>query len=300
MDILVLGSIALDTVETPTGRVSEVLGGSGTYFSYAAQFFAPVHMVSVIGSDFPHTYINLFKKKNIDLKGVQKDNGKTFRWKGYYGDNLNDAQTLKTELNVLARYTPKLPESYRSIPAVFLANFDPEPQMAILKQMKNPRLVVCDTMNLWINTKKKELLKLLKRIHIFILNDLEAKQLTGTSNTFRSAKELSRLGPQHVVIKKGEHGCLLYTDGAFFTTPCYPLEHVHDPTGAGDTFAGGFVGYLASKKGNTSQKNLKSAVIYGSVLASFAVEDFSLNKLKTISWKDINLRFCHIKKLMHL
>ena len=302
MDILVLGSVALDTVETPAGKAQETLGGSASYFSCAAQFFAPVHLVSVIGRDFPKEYIALFKKKKINLDGLVIDKGLTFRWSGFYGENLNDAQTRDTQLNVLETFNPVLPEQLRSIPAVFLANFDPDIQLAVLKQMKNPRLIACDTMNLWINHKKDALYNLLKKVHIVVLNDSEAKQLTGVHNLFRAAKEIHRMGPEHVVIKKGEHGCMLFSNNSFFSAPCFPVEEVYDPTGAGDTFAGGFFGYLASQKQKSGsyQKHLKSAVIYGSVLASFTVEAFSLNKLKRISRKDITQRFFCIKKLLSL
>lgn len=298
MNSLVLGSVALDTVKTPMGNAQETLGGSASYFSCAAQFFTPVNLVSVVGKDFPQQYIKLFKSKHINLDGLEKTDGKTFRWTGFYGNNLNDAQTLKTQLNVLGTFKPNIPPHYRTLSAVFLANFDPDLQLSLLNQMKNPKLIACDTMNLWITIKKKSLLRLLKKVHIVILNDSEAKQLTGINNLFKAAKAIRKLGPKTVVIKKGEHGCMLFANGEFFTAPCYPVEQVYDPTGAGDTFAGGFFGYIASQNSVHYQKYLKKAVIYGNVLASFTVEAFSLNKLKTITNKDIHKRFQYIKKSM--
>ncbi|MFH1379164.1 MAG: PfkB family carbohydrate kinase [bacterium] len=296
MKILVLGSIAFDSVETPMGKVENSLGGSASYFACAASYFAPVHLVSVVGQDFPEKYIRFFKHKKINVDGIQHESGQTFKWKGFYGSNLNEARTLDTQLNVLGTFKPNIPQSYKFIPAVFLANFDPDLQLAVLKQLKNPRLIACDTMNLWISIKKKSLLKLLKKLHIFVLNETEAKQLTGTHNLIRAAKDISRLGPKHVIIKKGEHGSLLYSNSTFFTASAYPVEHVYDPTGAGDSFAGGFFGYLASKKSNY-HAHLRSAIIYGSIMASFNVESFSLKKLASITQKDIQKRFSHFKSL---
>lgn len=298
MDILVLGSVALDTVETPFGKVGDALGGSAAYFACAASYFTSVNMVSVIGNDFPAKHTKFFKDKNINIDGIQKDDGKTFRWKGFYGSNLNEAQTLDTQLNVLGNFNPKIPVSYRSIPAVFLANFDPELQLKVLNQIKNPKLVACDTMNLWIQNKKNYLLKLLKKVHIFVLNETEAKMLTCNNNLISAAKEIKLMGPKHIIIKKGEHGCLLHTGGEFFIAPAYPIEKVSDPTGAGDSFAGGFFGYLASQKTNF-QKHLRQAVIHGSVMASFTVESFSLKKLSSITHKDIKKRYTHFKNLIH-
>lgn len=297
MDIVVLGSMALDSVETPMGKVDDALGGSASYFACAASYFAPVHMVSVIGQDFPRKYIKFFKDKNINIDGIKKDNGRTFRWKGFYGENLNEAQTLDTQLNVLARFHPVLPDSYTSIPAVFLANFDPDLQLAVLKQLKNPALIACDTMNLWIKTKIKSLLKLLKKVHIFVLNETEAKQLTGQSNLIRAAKEIKRMGPPHIIIKKGENGSLLYSNSQFFAAPAYPVEKVYDPTGAGDSFAGGFFGYLASRE-SPFKAHLRQAIIYGTIMASFNVESFSLKKLSSITRKGIQKRFTYFKKLI--
>ncbi|MDP8234103.1 MAG: PfkB family carbohydrate kinase [Candidatus Saelkia tenebricola] len=296
MSILVIGSIALDTVKTPFGKASNILGGSAVYFSTSAINFTSVNLVAVAGEDFPKKHIRFLKSKGIDLKGLTIEKGKTFHWEGEYDWDFSNPKTLTTDLNVFAKFAPKIPQNYKDSKYVFLANIDPEIQSKVLDQVKKPKLVACDTMNYWIEHKPKILLKLLKRINIFIINEAESKELTSETNLLKAGKKILKLGPQIVVIKKGEHGVLLFTKNHIFSTPAYLLESVFDPTGAGDTFAGGFMGYLASSK-KIDQKTLRKAVVYGSIMATFAVEDFSLRRLGTISKSDIKKRLSEFKKL---
>lgn len=289
MPLLVVGSVGLDSVETPHGKVKEVLGGSAIYFSWAANFFAPVRLVGVVGRDFPKEYRHLLHKKDIDISGLAELEGKTFRWKGLYQGNMHSAVTLSVELNVFAQYEPSVPEPFRDSRFVFLANGLPSLQMKVLEQMKRPEFVAADTMNHWINEKRSELLEVLKRIDALILNDEEARQLTGEHNLVKAAKALQRLGPRNVIIKKGEHGSLLASQNGFFMIPGYPTEHVKDPTGAGDSFAGGIMGYL-TKKGAVTTENLREAMVYGTILASFNVEDFSIHRFQQITLADIEQR----------
>ncbi len=287
--ILVVGSVAFDHVKTNEGERPESLGGSATYFSYSASYFAPVRLVGVIGNDFPDKYIQLLEKRSIDTQGLIRQDGKTFRWAGSYERDLNEADTLSTDLNVFADFNPVLPESYRDSDFVFLANIDPDLQLNVLEQVTSPKYIVCDTMNLWIDIKKDSLIKLLGKVDLFIVNDAESKMLTGKSNLIAAAREILKLGPKTVIVKKGEHGALAISGDELFILPAYPLERVVDPTGAGDTFAGGTVGYLA-KTGSTKFDDIRNAVVYGTVMASFNVENFSLDNLIGLNDDKINER----------
>lgn len=289
--VLIVGSMALDSVRTPAGEVTDALGGAADYASVAASFFAPVQLVGVVGDDFPREHLSFLKSRNVDLTGVQTvAGGKTFRWSGYYDFDLNIAHTLSTELNVFADFKPVLPESYRSAKYVFLANIDPTLQLDVLNQVESPVLTVCDTMNYWIEGKRKELIAVLERVDMAFMNDAEARQLTGLMSTVKAAKAIQQIGPKRVIIKKGEHGALLFDGDEHFSAPSFPLEDIVDPTGAGDTFAGGFMGYVASRD-DISPRTLRRAVIYGSVMASFDVEDFSLNRMRRLGDHEIATRY---------
>lgn len=298
MSILVVGSVALDTVETPFGKVDNSLGGSAVYFSVSASYFTPVKLVAVIGEDFPQKHINLLHKHHVDTTGLQKVKGKTFRWKGHYMHDLNQAQTLDTQLNVFANFSPELPEKYKNSDVVFLANIDPVLQRKVLAQVKKPKLVACDTMNFWIESKREELIKTLKLVDILVINEGEARQLAKEANLVKAAKTIFKWGLKALVVKRGEYGALFFTPKHVFSSPAFPLENVVDPTGAGDTFAGGFMGYLAQCSTH-NDCNLHRAMIFGSVMASFNVEDFSLNRLTRLNKKEINKRFEQFKKLTH-
>jgi sugar/nucleoside kinase (ribokinase family) len=297
MSIVVVGSVALDSVETPFGKAENALGGSATYFSVAASFFIKnVKLVAVIGEDFPQEYVDFLKNKCIDLEGLEQVDGKTFHWSGRYGLSLGGAETLSTELNVFEKFSPKVPESYKNSEYVFLANINPELQMDVLNQIKDAELVVCDTMNLWISERREKLLETIKHVDILVLNDAEARQLTGENKVDMAARKILDYGPKRVIVKKGEHGAMTLTDSSYFSAPAYPLKSVFDPTGAGDTFAGGFMGYLAST-GEISEINIRRAMIYGTVLASFNVEDFSLNRQKTLTKDEIESRFDEMRTI---
>lgn len=289
MPLLVVGSVGIDSVETPHGKVEGVLGGSAVYFSWAANFFSPVRLVSVVGKDFPREFRHLLKGKTIDTSGLAERDGKTFRWKGLYQGTMHSAQTLSVELNVFGEYEPRVPEHFRDSRFVFLANGLPALQIKVLEQMERPTFVAADTMNHWINEKKAELLGVLRRIDALILNDEEARQLTEEHNLIKAARRLQSWGPAYVIIKKGEHGSILVTPQGFFLVPAYPTEHVKDPTGAGDSFAGGMMGYLAKRREVTTE-NLKQAIVYGTILASFNVEDFSIQRFQQITLEDIEAR----------
>lgn len=298
MSVLVVGSIALDTIKTPIEEHADLLGGSASYATVAASFFSPARLVGVVGTDFPKAHIQLFESRNIDTAGLQIAEGRTFRWSGEYMWDLNTRETRSVELNVFETFTPTLPESYRETPVVLLANIAPALQHHVLDQVKNPRFIVADTMDLWINIAKDELVSLLGRVDMLILNDGEARQLTGDTSLIRAARKIREMGPRIVAIKKGEHGCLLFGEGGFFSCPAYPLEDIHDPTGAGDTFAGGLAGYLASEDGGeVTFDRLRKAVVYGSVLASYNVEQFSLERLRTVTHDEIEERY-RLFKLM--
>jgi sugar/nucleoside kinase (ribokinase family) len=298
LSLLVVGSIALDSVETPFDKIDEALGGSATYISLAASYFsAPVELVGVVGSDFPKNYIEMLEEHNVGLEGMQIIEGeKTFRWGGKYHYDLNVRDTLFTELNAFQNFNPVLPERYKKSGYVCLGNIDPILQMKVLDQVENPQLVVCDTMNLWINTMKQDLLKLLKRVNVFILNDSEARMFTEEPNLIKAAKLIRQMGPEILIIKKGEHGALLFTKDTIFSAPAYPMETIFDPTGAGDSFAGGFTGFL-HKTMDLSPENIKRAVIYGSTMASFCVEKFSTKGLEDLSYLQIQERFREFRKI---
>jgi sugar/nucleoside kinase (ribokinase family) len=299
--IVVVGSLALDSVKTPLGTAEAVLGGSGAYFALAARLFAPVSLVAVVGRDFPPAHLELLARKGVDVAPVERAQGESFRWGGEYSEDLNQRTTLFTHLNVFETFAPKLDESLRAAPYLFLANIDPGLQSDVLDQMRKPALVACDTMNYWIASKRPALVETLRRVQVCILNDGEARELSGESNLWRAADAILALGPKIVVVKKGEHGAILASPGERFTSPAYPLEMVYDPTGAGDTFAGGFIGYLAaegaalapgSQRATTlpSAATLRRAVVYGTVAASFSVERFSVDGLLGITRADLDRR----------
>ena len=292
MSVLVVGSVALDTVETPFGKVHDALGGSAIYIAVAASYFtAPVRVVAVVGGDFPRKEIEFLEGRNIDLDGLQViEQGKTFRWSGRYHYDLNTRDTILTELNVFDHFDPVVPDSYTKSAYVCLGNIDPVLQRRVLERLNKPRLVIGDTMNYWIEHKPQELREALKVMDAIVLNDSEARLLTREPNLIKASKRIIELGPHIVIIKKGEHGALLVTDDTIFSAPAYPLENIQDPTGAGDAFAGGFVGWLA-KTDDLSVDNLKRAVIYGSTLASFCVEQFSVDGLRDLSPLRIRDRF---------
>lgn len=300
-DLLVVGSVALDSVATPFGKVADALGGSATYFSYAASFFTTVRLVATVGADFPETHVRLLAERGVDVAGLQTTpGGRTFRWVGEYGYDLNEARTLDTQLNVLASFRPDLPAALRQVPYLFLANIDPELQLDVLRQMSlRPRLVALDTMNFWITSKRAALLRVLREVDVITINDAEARQLAGEPNLVRAARAIAALGPQVVVVKRGEYGALMLASDTFFVAPAYPLESVFDPTGAGDTFAGGFMGYLASR-GVTDRASMRRAIVHGSVMASFTVEDFSLNRLGRLTPAEIEARVAAFHDLMRV
>ncbi len=298
MSLLVVGSVALDSVETPFGLKEDVLGGSATYFSTAASFFAPVQVVAVVGEDFPQPHLDFLKARRVDLEGVTREKGRTFRWKGRYGWQLNEAETLDTQLNVFQSFSPRLPERYRDAKYVMLGNIHPELQSQVVDQVKAPQLVAADTMNFWINGSRPALLKTLKRVNLLFVNDAEARQLSGEHNVIRAARAILGMGPQRVVIKRGEYGALLIEKDHVFACPAMPLADVFDPTGAGDTFAGGFMGTLATAR-QLDTEVLRRAMVMGSVMASFTVEKFSLERLKEIQLGDLRARFSEFKRLTH-
>jgi len=296
MDILVVGSIAFDSVETPFGKSDDVLGGSATYFSTSASFFTGVQLVAVVGDDFPDEPRQFLSDRGVDLTGLQTRPGDTFRWKGRYGYDLNEAHTLETHLNVFASFHPQLPASYRQAKFVFLANIDPELQLEVLKQVKEPKLVACDTMNFWIEGKREALVHTLGHVDILVINEGEVRQLADEVNLVKAASKVLDMGPKTLVVKRGEYGVLVFSEHSIFSAPAYPLEEVFDPTGAGDTFAGGFMGYLAATN-NLSDETIRKATVFGSVMASFTVEDFSLNRLRNLTWTDVEDRFRRFQAL---
>jgi sugar/nucleoside kinase (ribokinase family) len=298
MDILVVGSVAFDSVETPFGKADEVLGGSASYFSASASYFAGVRLVAVVGDDFPDEHIKSLSGRGVDLKGLRKVPGRTFRWKGRYEYDLNQAHTLDTELNVFSSFNPDIPETYRDTPYVFLANIDPELQIKVLEQVRSPRLVACDTMNFWIEGKPDALRRLLKRVELFVINESEAREFAGEASIVKAAREILKLGPKSLIVKRGEYGAIMFNGTSVFYAPAYPLEEVFDPTGAGDSFAGGLMGYIA-KTGDLSERNIRRAIIYGSVMASYNVEAFSLKRLISLTGQDIEKRFAEFKDLTH-
>src|SRR3989344_8024786 len=299
VDVIFAGTIGLDDIETPFGKVKEVLGGSGVYSAYAASFFAKPGIVSIAGEDLPAEHIRALESRGISLKGVERK-GRNFRWEGFYEFDMNEAKTLRTELNVLTEFDPKLPEEYRKARYIFLANVDPDIQLKVLKQIERLEFVVMDTMNFWIEHKREEIIKVMKKVDVIGLNDGEARQLFNTVNLIQAANEALKYAKKAVVIKKGEHGALLFVkeDGKIrhFNAPGYPLENVKDPTGCGDSFGGGFIGFIAKTKDH-SDANLRKAVIYGSVIASFNAEDFSLNRQKKLTKEEIEKIFSEMKEI---
>lgn len=296
--VLIVGSVALDSVQTPQGKVERALGGAAVYSAVAASFFCPVRIVGVVGEDFPREHLEFLESRGIDTRGVRMVPGKTFHWSGSYEGDMNQAHTIATELNVFQDFRPVLPQDYRASEYVFLANIDPELQLQVLDQMTAPKLVACDTMNFWISGKRDALLEVLKRVDIVFVNDAEVRQLVGLVNITRAAGSVHKLGPKYVVVKKGEHGAMMYCSGSCcFAAAPYPLEDVADPTGAGDSFAGGFMGYLAGN-GEVSEDHMRRAVVYGSTLASFNVQDFSLGALRRLTMEDIRRRYEELKRMV--
>lgn len=296
MGILVVGSVALDSVRTPAGSEDDVLGGSATYFSISASYFAPVSLVAVVGEDFPEEHIRLLMSKGVDTSGLQRQKGKTFRWKGEYGEDMNSARTLETQLNVFAEFSPAMRPEHRDIEYVFLGNIDPDLQRTVLEQMNRPKLVACDTMNYWINHKRDALLKTLSRVDVLLINDAETRQLAEEKNLLLAARKVLALGPKTLVVKRGEYGSLMVSNRSTFETPAFPLEAVVDPTGAGDTFAGGFMGYIAAC-GNVNEESLRKAVVCGSVMASFSVSEFGPRRLESLTYPEIRMRYQEFHKI---
>lgn len=297
MSLLVVGSIALDTVQTPFGSATDALGGSATFFMAAASAFTRVQVVGVIGEDFPEEGISFLESRNADISGIERIPGESFRWSGVYSFDLNSRETLDTRLGVFAEFKPRIPESFRDAEWVFLGNIDPELQIDVLNQIRKPRLVACDTMNFWIEGKREKLLELLGRVDLLLVNDSEARELSGDHNLARAARWIQARGPRFVIIKKGEHGAILFTQTSVFFAPGYPLEEVFDPTGAGDSFAGGLMGALA-QSGRTDDADLRRAVVYGSAMGSFAVERFSVERFRDLDFEEIDARVRNFRDMM--
>jgi sugar/nucleoside kinase (ribokinase family) len=298
MPLLVVGSVALDSVETPEARRDDILGGSAVYFSYAASYFTSVRLVGVVGDDWPDEHTEMLKRRGIDTSGLHVvEGGETFRWRGKYHNNMNDRDTLEVHLNVFETFDPQLPETYKKCQFLFLANGSPVVQMKVMDQLPDAQLVVADTMDLWINIQRSELLELLKRVDGLVLNDSEAKLLTGDENLVRAGHAVRKLGPKFVVIKKGEHGAMFFSEHETYVMPAYPTPDVIDPTGAGDSFAGGMMGYLA-EQGKFDPKTLKESLAYGTLAASFTVEDFSLDRLQQIDRAAIDKRLAEYRQML--
>jgi sugar/nucleoside kinase (ribokinase family) len=297
MSVLVVGSVALDSVETPFGKADNVLGGSATFFSASASLFTGVQLVGVVGNDYPLDKLEPLARRGVDLAGLECAEGESFRWRGRYRHDLNSAETLETRLGVFSHFRPKIPAQFQQAPFVFLGNIDPRLQLDVLRQVERPKLIACDTMNFWIESRRADLLALLEHVDLITLNDAEARQLTEEVNLVKAARWIMGHGPKHVVIKKGEHGAFMFSPSTVFYAPAYPLETVFDPTGAGDAFAGGFIGYLA-RSGDLSEPNLKRAVVYGSAMGSFAVERFSIARFLEIGPKEISARVRDFHRLV--
>ncbi len=298
MVLLVVGSVAFDSIRTPYGHAEEILGGSATFFSVTASWFVRVNVVAVVGEDFGEKHLGVFTRRSIDMAGLERAPGKTFRWRGEYVGDMSEARTLETRLNVFEHFAPKIPAGYLESEFVFLANIDPTLQLHVRRQLPKARLVACDSMNFWIQGKPEELKKTLAAVDMLVVNEGEARMLSGHENLKRSAAAIQKLGPRIVVVKRGEHGACLFMDSVIFFAPAYPLEQVHDPTGAGDSFAGGFMGHLA-RTGDLSEINLRRALVYGSVMASFAVEDFGLTRLLRLAPEEIETRYREFKSMTH-
>ena len=298
MSLLVVGSVALDTIETPFGKTQEALGGSAMYFSCAASYFTDVSLVAVIGEDFPSKHIDILQKRGIDTSGLTTSPGDTFRWKGKYGFDLNEAKTIDTQLNVFEQFQPILNEKQKTKDFVFLANIDPDLQKSVLHQMQEPRFAASDTMNFWIERKNDSLKSLLKNIDTLVINEAEVRQFGQEANIFKAARKILSWGPKSLIVKRGEYGSLTFHEHSIFSAPAYPLETVFDPTGAGDSFAGGFMGFLAKNK-TLGMENIKRAVVFGSVMASFAVETFSLERLADLDENKISERYRELHKMAY-
>ena len=296
MSLLVVGSVALDSIETPFGKVDDALGGSATFFSAAASLYSRVQLVGVIGSDFPVDQLQFLENRGVDCSGLERAEGESFRWAGVYSYDLNSRETLETRLGVFAHFQPKIPDKFRNAEWIFLGNIDPVLQFDVLEQVKKPKFVACDTMNFWIEGKRDDLLRLLERVDLLMVNDSEARQLSGEYNLLRAARWIQERGPSMVVIKKGEHGAILFTRDFAFFAPGFPLDEVFDPTGAGDAFAGGFVGYLAHAN-QLDADHLRRAMIYGSAMGSFAVERFGLERLITLNAREVHDRVVQFRAL---
>ena len=297
MSLLVVGSVAFDGVESPYGKVDRTLGGAATYFSVAASFFTPVHLVAIVGDDFTDLDAKVFRERKIDCEGLERAVGKSFFWAGKYSENLNERVTLTTELNVFADFKPKLPKRYRASKYVFLANIAPDLQRDVLQQVKKrPKIAALDTMNYWIERSNEDLRETLRHVDILMINDAETRQLSSEHNLLRAAKHIFKMGPSTLVVKRGEYGAMMVDKRGVFCVPAFPLEEPHDPTGAGDSFAGGFMGYLAAA-GDKSDASLRRAMVYGSVMGSFTVEKFGLDRLKTLKRSEIHARARHFSKL---
>ncbi|MGH9404650.1 MAG: PfkB family carbohydrate kinase [Terriglobia bacterium] len=298
MALLVVGSVAFDTIRTPYGQAEEIAGGSATYFSVTASYFAPVNVVAVVGEDFGESQMDIFRGRRIDTLGLEKTQGKTFRWRGEYNGDMNEARTLETQLNVFQSFSPKIPQPYLGSEFVFLGNIDPALQLHVRRQMPKARWVACDTMNYWITGKPEELKTALAEVDAVVINEGEARMLSGTDNLRKASAEILKLGPRTLVVKRGEHGAVLFQGESIFFAPAYPLEQVRDPTGAGDSFAGGFMGYLA-RNGGFGEADLRRALVYGSVMASFAVEEFGVSRLLRVEPQEIEDRFRAFKAMTH-
>jgi len=296
--VLVVGSVAFDSVKTPFGEANEILGGSATHFSVAASYFAPVRLVGVVGTDFSDAHLQTFHKHKIDLDGLTFANGRTFRWAGEYSFDLNDRRTLDTQLNVFQNFIPVIPDSYRSSEYVFLGNIDPDLQLNVLQQIKRPRLVACDTMNFWIEGKVDSLKRTLAHVDILIINDSETRELAGVPNLVKAANKIMGMGPKTLIVKRGEYGVLMFHGSSIFAAPAFPLEDVYDPTGAGDTFAGGFIGALAHAD-EINERTFRRGIIFGSVMASFNVERFGVERVSDLKRNEIDARFRQFKALTH-
>lgn len=296
MSILVLGTAALDTVKTPSGKRKEMLGGSAVHFSMGALHFTKVNLVAIVGIDFPKKHMDFLRRKGLVLTSLVIEDGRTFRWEGEYTGDLNAALTKSTELGVLSAFKPVVSERQKSIENIFLANVDPDIQKHLLSHMRSPRIVGLDSMNYWIDHKRRSLLSLMKKVNIFVANDAEARSLSGETNLIKAAKALRRYGASIIVIKKGEHGVIVSCKDFFFCLPAYPVEKVIDPTGAGDTFAGGFMGYLA-KRGKLDGMSVKRAITYGTIMASYNVEGFGVEKSSQLTKKEIEQRYRHLKEI---
>jgi sugar/nucleoside kinase (ribokinase family) len=299
MPVLVVGSVALDSVETPFGKADNVLGGSGTFFSASASHLSPVQLVGVVGDDYPMDQLEPLRARGVDMAGLEQTAGRSFRWRGRYRHDLNSAETLETRLGVFSHFSPKIPAQFRNAPYVFLANIDPRLQLDVLRQVERPKLVACDTMNFWIESRRPDIVELIKHVDLITLNDGEARQLTDCANLVKAARWIMERGPKMVIIKKGEHGAFLFKDRSIFFAPAYPLEEVFDPTGAGDCFAGGFMGYVA-RTHDSSDENLRRAMVYGAAMGSYAVAHFGIRGFDTVTLDDVEQRVRAFHDLTHV